>query len=310
MSKNLQSLQGLDSSSEIFNTKYMAKYIPDVGTKRWVVIAPQRTTRPADVPQGGTMAGKPDDAQTKCPFCAGNEAETPPEVYRIGTGEKDKPGWQVRIVPNKYAITDIHEVIIHSPDHEKDIEALPVAAVASLLTSYRDRFRLHEADGQVMIFCNHGLHAGASLTHPHSQLVVVPGQISLDTLAAEPINNVVEENTFFTTYCPDFSQWPFEVWIGPKRRDTKFGDLSDSELPDLAVLLGRCLRKIEAVSQTPDAPHLPNAPFVYNYYIYHGTNWYLRIIPRLVHRAGFELGTGLSVNVVDPAEAAKKLKET
>lgn len=286
----------------------MAKYVPDVGTKRWVVIAPFRNVRPfvAEAPQGKPV----------CPFCEGNESETPPEVYRIGGGEKDKPGWQVRVVPNKYPITDTHEVIIHSPDHEKDIEALPVAQVASILTSYRDRFRLHESDGKVFIFCNHGLHAGASLAHPHSQLVVVPGQISLDTLVAEPIKNVVEENTYFTTYCPDFSQWPFEVWIAAKRRDTKFGDLSDSELPDLAEFLGRSLRKIEAVSQTPAAPHLPaspslggpNTPFVYNYYIYHGTNWYLRIIPRLVHRAGFELGTGLNVNVVDPAEAAKALK--
>lgn len=288
----------------------MAKYVPDIGTKRWVVIAPQRTTRPADVPQGGTMAGKPDDAQTKCPFCEGNEAETPPEVYRIGTGEKDRPGWQVRVVPNKYPITDTHEVIIHSPDHERDIEALPPEQVTNILKTYRDRFRVHAADGQVLIFCNHGLHAGASLTHPHSQLVVVPGQITLDTLEREPIKNVVEENTYFTTYCPDFSQWPLEVWIAAKARDTKFGDLSEEELPDLADLLQRSLKKIEAISQTPEAPHLANTPFVYNFYIHHGTNWYLRIIPRLIHRAGFELGTGLSVNVTDPGEAARALKES
>lgn len=274
----------------------MAKYVPDVGTKRWVVISPVRNFRPS---AGGAA---------KCPFCLGNESETPSEVYRIGGGEKDKPGWQVRVVPNKYPITDIHEVIIHSPDHEKDIEALPIEHVTRILTSYRDRYRAHESDGQVFIFCNHGLHAGASLDHPHSQLVVVPTQINLDTLSREATANVVEDNNHFITYCPDFSQWPMEVWIAPKQQGTKFGDLPDSELPDLAELLGRSLRKIEAVSQTPEAPHLPNTPFVYNYYIYHGTNWYLRIIPRLIHRAGFELGTGLNVNVMDPAEAAERLK--
>ncbi len=47
----------------------------------------------------------------------------------------------------------------------------------------------------------------------------------------------------------------------------------------------------------------------YNFYIYHGSDWYLRIIPRLIHRAGFELGTGLSVNIVDPTNAAKEYKE-
>ncbi|MBI5619404.1 hypothetical protein HY950_00395 [Candidatus Gottesmanbacteria bacterium] len=288
--------------------KFMAKYVPDVGTKRWVVIAPLRNFRPgAEVPQGKPV----------CPFCEGNEAETPPEVYRIGGGEKDKPGWQVRVVPNKYAITDIHEVIIHSPDHEKDIEALPLEHVTRILTSYRDRYRAHEADGQVMIFCNHGLHAGASLDHPHSQLVVVPTQINLDTLSREATANVVEDNNHFITYCPDFSQWPLEVWIAPKQQGAKFGDTTDGELPDLADVLVRALQKIEALAHLPDAPHLPaspslggpNTPFVYNYYIYHGADWYLRIIPRLIHRAGFELGTGLNVNVMDPADAARALKE-
>src|SRR3990172_1270939 len=74
---------------------------------------------------------------TKCPFCAGNEATTPPEVYRIGPGEKDKPGWLVRVVPNKYPITDIHEVIIHSPDDAKDIEQIPIEQVTHILTAYR-----------------------------------------------------------------------------------------------------------------------------------------------------------------------------
>ena len=93
----------------------MAKYVPDIKTQRWVIVAPARKGRPDDA--------KP--AKSVCPFCTGNEALTPPEVYRIGGGEKDKPGWKVRVVPNKFPITDIHEVIIHSPDNEKDIVELP-----------------------------------------------------------------------------------------------------------------------------------------------------------------------------------------
>ena len=214
----------------------------------------------------------------------------------------------MRVVPNKFPITDIHEVIIHSPSHTDDIEKLPLAQVTRILTSYRDRYRAHDNDGQVLIFCNHGLHAGASLTHPHSQLVVVPKQINLDTLSREAITNVVEDNNHFITYCPDFSQWPLEVWIVPKNQGTKFGDATDGELPDLAEVLSRALQKIEALTERPEMPHMPEAPFVYNFYIYHGADWYLRIIPRLIHRAGFELGTGLSVNITDPSEAAKALK--
>lgn len=291
----------------------MAKYVPDVKTQRWVVIAPSRTKRPADVPQDGTRAGKPDDAafvkERGCPFCSGNESLTPPEVYRIGEGAKDGPGWQVRVVPNKFPITDIHEVIIHSTDDVKDVEDLPLEQVTRIMTTYRDRYCFYKESGHVLIFCNHGLHAGASLMHPHSQLVVVPRQINLDTLSREPLANVVEENTYFRTYCPDFSQWPYEVWIAPKGVGTKFCDLTDDELPDLAHVLQKALQRVKAVYDDPTSViHHGEMPFGYNFYIYHGINWYIRIIPRFIHRAGFELGTGLNVNVVDPSVASEKLK--
>lgn len=228
---------------------------------------------------------------------------TPPEVYRIGPGDADSPGWLVRVVPNKFPITDIHEVIIHSPDDAHDIEHLPLGQVTNVLTAYRDRYLAHQDDGQVLIFCNHGEHAGASLKHPHSQLAVIPKQINLDTLVREPIANVIADNTSFVTYCPDFSQWPFEVWISPKNDSGKFGQISDEQLKDLAAVLQTTLQKLEAVG-------MKSGEFVYNYYIYHGEKWYIRITPRFIHRAGFELGTGLSVNIVDPVDAARILRET
>jgi len=277
----------------------MAKYVPDVKTQRWVVITPKRVERPKDAVSKKSV----------CPFCVGNESLTPPEVYRIGSGEKDKPGWIVRVVPNKFPITDIHEVIIHSPDDSRDIEKLSLGQVTAILTAYRDRFRAHEHDGQVLIFCNHGFHAGASLKHPHSQLVVVPKQITLDALSREPIANVVSESDEFISYCPEFSQWPYETWIVPCDGGIRFGDTPDKELPSLAHMLQYTLKRIEQVflTSTITAPDR-TTQFVYNYYIYPGEQWYLRIIPRFIHRAGFELGTGLNVNIVDPMEAAKKLK--
>ena len=277
----------------------MAKYVPDVKTQRWVVIAPDRTKRSDDEP-----------AKKVCPFCVGNEDQTPSEVYRLGPGEKDKPGWSVRVVPNKFPITDVHEVIIHSPDEVKDIENLPLDQVTHVLRAYRDRYRAHDADGQVLIFCNHGLHAGASIAHPHSQLVVIPKQINLDTLSREPINNMIEDNTYYITYCPEFSQWPYEVWIVPKSEGDKFGDVPDVQLPDLAKVLQKALQNIESAYKTWNPkPAYQEKPFVYNYYIYHGESWYLRITPRFIHRAGFELGTGLSVNIVDPTRAAERMRE-
>jgi UDPglucose--hexose-1-phosphate uridylyltransferase len=284
----------------------MAKYIPDIGSRRWVIIAPGRSTRPDQAEKKPTHPA--------CPFCEGNEASTPPEVYRIGMGEKDKPGWQVRVVPNKYPITDMHEVIIHSTDDGKDIEDLPLDQVTRILIAYRDRYRAHDNDGQVLIFCNHGFAAGASLKHPHSQLVVVPRQINLDAVSREPVANVIEDNTFYITYCPDFSQWPFEVWIAPNPpaggEDGKFSSVPDSQLADLSLVLQSALRRIRKAQDDGYIRSVHEAgAFVYNYYIYHGENWFIRITPRFVHRAGFELGTGLNVNVTDPTEAARILRE-
>lgn len=283
----------------------MAKYVPDIKTQRWVIISAIRRTRPLD----GTKKEVKAPAENHCPFCPNNEKQTPPELYRIGTGDKDGPGWEVRVVPNKFPITDIHEVIIHSPSDSEDIEDLPIEQVTKVFRAYRDRYRANQELGQVMIFCNHGLGAGASLKHPHSQLVVVPNQINLDAVEMEPINNIVEENNHFVTYCPDFSQWPFEGWIAPKVKGKRFGEVTDEELPDLAGVVQGALRRIKAVLSDPQNSHLGNGgTFIYNYYIYHGKNWFLRIIPRAIHRAGFELGTGLSVNVMDPTMAAELLK--
>jgi UDPglucose--hexose-1-phosphate uridylyltransferase len=213
------------------------------------------------------------------------------------------------VVPNLYPVTDTHEVIIHSPDHEKDLEDLSLEQVTKVMRVYRDRFRAHESAGQVMIFCNHGFHAGASLAHPHSQLVVVPKQINLDALEREPIANVVEENKFFVTYCPDFSQWPYEAWVAPKEKTGLFGETPDDQLGDLASVLQKALLRIRGVYKKGLVKQIMGDTFVYNFYVYHGTNWFIRIVPRLIHRAGFELGTGLNVNIADPTEAAKSLEQ-
>jgi len=279
----------------------MAKYVPDIKTKRWVIISTGRKARPSqDAPKPALKA---------CPFCNGNESMTPPEVYRLGPGETDKPGWLVRVVPNLYPITDTHEVIIHSTDHEHDIEDLPTEQVTRILAAYRDRYRAHEDDGQVIIFCNHGFAAGASLTHPHSQLVVIPKQINMDAVEREPVANVVNDNHHFVTYCPDFSQWPFEVWIAPKEENGgKFSSLPDGHIADLSEVLQDALRHIRAAQEKGHIKSVhEQGQFVYNFYIYHSTNWFIRITPRFVHRAGFELGTGLNVNVADPTEAAEIL---
>lgn len=274
----------------------MSKYVPDIMSRRWVIISPQRLSRPEDL-----LVKK----SRTCVFCPGKEQLTSSEVFRIGKGEKDKPGWKVRVIPNKYPITDFHEVIIHSPHEGKDIENLPITQVGLIFQAYRERYNFYKTRGQVLIFCNHGEHSGASLHHPHSQLVVIPSQINLDALTREPLNNIVEENKYFVVYCPDFSQWPYELWFAPKKEKTTFGDITDEEITDLVIIVQKMLKRLRNIFQKHP---LAKMAFGYNYYIYPKENWYLRIIPRFVHRAGFELGTGLSVNIIDPTQAALEFR--
>lgn len=276
----------------------MSKYVPDISSKRWVIIAGARLKRPDNF---SDQEKKP----KVCPFCPGNEEMTPEEVFRIGENREDKSGWQIRVIPNKFPITDIHEVIIHSSDHKKDFIEFDLEQIKKVFQAYRQRYNFYKDKGQVLIFCNHGEHSGASLTHPHSQLVVIPSQINLDTLAKEPLNNIVDENKFFMVYCPDFSQWPYEVWITPKQANKFFGDITNEEIKDLSEIVKKILTRLSDIAFEKK---LIRDNFAYNFYIYPGKDWYLRIIPRLVHRAGFELGTGLSVNIIDPTLAAEEIR--
>lgn len=287
----------------------MAKYVPDITTNRWVIVAEGRTKRPIDTKPGTVKI------QKVCVFCPGNEKIPGEELYRIGDGKAYEPGWKVRVIKNKFPITDFHEVIIHSPDDKADFDSLPISQVELIIRAFRDRFNANSENGHVIIFNNVGEIAGASINHPHSQLVVVPKQINIDSLKLEPIINPVIDNKNFVVFCPEFSQWPFETWIAPKTKGENFGQITDSSITDLAVILQDTLKRL--LVHLSGAPHYhPGLPMIlfehgpaYNFYIYHGADWHIRIIPRLVHRAGFELGTGLSVNIVDPSDAAETLKE-
>lgn len=273
----------------------MTKYVPDISSRRWVIVSAQRAARPD---QNGHSKDK---KKVSCVFCPGNEKLTSEEVYRIGEGEKNEKGWKVRVILNKFPITDLHEVVIHSPSDTEDLYEYSQVHVESILHAYRDRFNFYRKRGQVLIFCNHGEHAGASIKHPHSQIVVLPPQINLDSLTREPMNNLIDEDEVFSVYCPDFSQWPYEVWITPKEESKAyFGDIPDKDLPELARIMQRTIKRLHALYEEGNF----HVAFGYNYYISPKENWYLRIIPRFVHRAGFELGTGLSVNEIDPLNAA------
>lgn len=275
--------------------------------KKWVVLAPRRAKRP-DVATG---------TEPVCPFCLGREKDEP-ELYRVG-GETGDQNWQIRVLKNKYPFAEIHELIIHSPDHHKNIGELPLSQIELLFTTYRQRYNTHKDKGQVYIFHNRGELAGESLPHPHTQLTVIPHDIKTEiprldpsaTPTSSPIpwtlseeqqglveSDSVETNHFYL-FCPHTSQWPDEVWIAPKKRGRAFGEITDEEIVDLAMILTRMVKIF-------DLRH--GHEFPYNYYIYPGGDWYLRIIPRQKRLGGFEVGTGIYVNTQAPEETISFIK--
>jgi UDPglucose--hexose-1-phosphate uridylyltransferase len=158
-----------------------------------VIVAPARALRPDTF---RVHADPLPPRADNCPFCEGHENETPPEVARVGPGEPDTPGWRVRVVPNKYPINpDRHEVIIFSPAHDCDFAALTDDGAIEALTMLRDRAAFHMNSGAAFTqpFINSGRGAGASIEHPHAQLVAldrIPPRalLRLDRFTAERLS--------------------------------------------------------------------------------------------------------------------------
>lgn len=261
--------------------------------KQWVILSPRRAKRP-DIAKG---------IEPVCPFCPGKESDEKP-AYEV----KDKNGWQIRVLNNKFPFAPVHEVIIHSPDHDKSFDLLPKSQIELILKTYRQRYNTHKDKGQVYIFHNHGKGGGESLPHPHTQLAVIPFEVQLEMprlatpkemkIAAN--GQTYKETDHFVIFCPKTSQWPDEVWVAPKERGNAFGLIKDNQISDLAFVLTRLIRIF-------DLRHGLEFPF--NFYIYPGGDWYLRIIPRVKNLGGFEIGTGIFINTQDPQEAIEFIKE-
>lgn len=176
----------------------MSELRQDIATKRWVIVSKERAKRPHQFLKQMVVQEEPDH-RDDCPFCEGNEGQTPPEVYALRNGsEPNQPGWKVRVVPNKFAalspaavwegvkhpeiFTTIngygaHEVIIETPQHNQTLATLPLEQVQLVLQALLQRMRTLAQDDHiafVQVFRNHGAAAGTSLVHPHSQLIATP----------------------------------------------------------------------------------------------------------------------------------------
>jgi UDPglucose--hexose-1-phosphate uridylyltransferase len=290
-----------------------------------------------------------------CAFCAGMEQMTPPEVlaYRENGSQPNGPGWRVRAVSNKFPALRIegaagrrgdglydlmngigaHEVLVESPDHDRGLADLEQHQIEELLWAYRERtldLAHDERFRYVLIFKNHGVEAGASLEHPHSQLIALPilpllvqqelrGASDYYSLKERCIfcdivdqegqdrRRVVFENDEFIAASPFAARFPFELWLIPKTHGSHFEHAATS-YPGFASAIKASL---SALKRSLDDP-----PF--NYIIHSAPlreaqsthyHWHMEITPALTKVAGFEVGTGFYINPVPPENAAEALRE-
>ena len=320
-------------------------------TDRWVIIATDRARRPVDFAREpiASLGGR------FCPFCPGNESKTPPEVlaYR-DEGGSNGSGWHLRVVPNKFPVLGIegdldregeglfdkmqgigaHEVIIETPGHSESMATLEERQVERVLWAFRDRMLDLKKDGRlryILLFKNQGEPAGASLEHPHSQLIalpVVPKRVQeeidgakhyydfkercvfCDILRqeAKAATRVVMETDRFLVIEPYAARFPFETWIVPRRHQAHFFEADAQQLQNLAWVLKSTLRKIEKVLEKPPLNFIVHtAPLQEGAMLHY--HWHIEIIPRLTRVAGFEWGTGFYINPTPPEESAQFLRE-
>ena len=263
-----------------------------------VLHVPERAARP------GAFGGS-DDA--RCPFCPGHESDTPPTIATAG-----EP-WRVRAFANKYPPAEGAEVIVESRDHDATFASVthPLECVAM----YRDRVAAHREARYVALFKNEGTAAGSSIAHVHSQLVplpFVPPRIEREIAGFRraprcPLcasgDIVIGESAEFQWVAPVDSSMPYQQRIIPKRHVQALTELDQGELRALAGMLQQTARATSRLASAYNWTFMsfPGAD---------AAHMYVELFPRITAIAGLELATGTFVEIIDPADAARRLRET
>lgn len=225
-----------------------------------------------------------------------------------------------------------HEVIVESPDHDRSLGHQSVEQIEAVLRTLQIRFNdlMRDARFQaIVLFKNHGEGAGTSLRHPHWQLIATPvvprllrlkhavatdyfdhtGDCIYCVLLAEELavgKRIVVENEHFAAIMPYAARLPFETWILPKAHHSSFGWMPGDRLWPLAETLKTVVLKLHSGLDNPDfnliINTVPRGDEDKRYFL-----WHIEILPRLTMPAGFELGSGMSINTVLPEDAASFL---
>jgi len=350
---------GISPKAKLFNrVKFPSELRFDLASKDWVVIATGRARRPETFKKpaftfNGATAGK----EKKCPFCKIDTQEAPTLIFSKGKkvlSKKIPKDWTILVLPNKHPAfipypkleekqegpfykkmnaAGFHEIIV-TRDHRKSLGQFKIEEVKEVFDVYQERYQdLMDKKfvNHISIFHNHGSEAGASISHPHSQLVTTP-LIDID-LSKALVNSekyykktkkciycemnkwelkvkkrIVFENKHFLAICPFASKSAFQVIISPKKHLPYFEKITEEEKWHLAEVFQKVLSKLyKGLSDPAHNFYLHNAPCDRGKYpSYH---WHWTILPKTSTWAGFEIGTRMEISTIEPEKAAEYLRK-
>jgi UDPglucose--hexose-1-phosphate uridylyltransferase len=317
----------------------------DPVTERWVIISEERRGRPSEYRPTEEFA-----PLAHCPFCPGQESETPPTLLST----QGATGWQTRVFANRYPALRVearsgitstelyghsdglgaHEVMVESPRHGDDYASMDAAALLAVLTGWQARMRDLSRDERLAhatIFKNAGAQSGATLSHPHSQLIATPivppdvldrldgsarfwrrtGHCVYCAMAAEAESSgarLVWSDAQAVVFCPYAPRVGFECIVSPRQHESRFEFASEAMLAGVAGAMSRLFGALrEALPRVSYHLSIQTAPL--RSAASASDHWYLEVLPVLSRHAAFEMASGMNIVSTAPETAAAYLRE-
>lgn len=322
----------------------------NIMTKEWVIISSERARRPNAFAESESrlLTEEYPEHDEKCPFCPGNE-ELDLEVDRMPI----EGPWQTRVVRNKFpALNEVgepsrindgvhrriqgigyHDIVVEHPQHNKTLALMTTDEIQTVLETFQRRGKEIAKDPRIehiTYFKNHGARAGASLQHPHSQIIALPvvpssvrrrteesrryfddyGKDVLQTILEDEVasgERLIVESDHFAAFVLYAALSPFHIWITPKMPRDSFLQAEHHELRDLAGVVQDILYRIYAGLRDPDYNMIIRTNPVKEAGSNH-FHWYISMVLRVSRMAGFEMGSGMHINTLPPEEAAMFLR--
>lgn len=329
----------------------------DLVSGEWVLFATGRAKRPGE--PNASNGFHRNQSKENCPF-EDPEGRGNQVLMTYKNPDGDETNWFAKIIKNKfpavsegeamprrktgpYEVDDargLHEILILR-DHDRQPYDFSKNDFEEIFKIYQERYLAmakYSASKYILIFHNHGPAAGASVSHPHSQIIsipILPPDIKRSILGSEHFyreNNqrvydimidweikekkrIVYENDIFIAFCPFVSKTPYEVRIFPKESHAHFEKMPLEKMPALGDMMSTIIKKMGKALNSPDFNYfIHTVPIesanedvrdVHEFY-----SWHIEILPKMKIEGAFEVGSGVEVNVIDPDEAGKLLRET